>query len=127
MSKPLHRLDDDKLVSDIVGAVTRGDWDAVEELAGEATVRGLGAPVQYDEPDPEPSEVGIGDEFTAVVVHPNNDDSRDPVVKVNNKTTFLRFPGKENDHVEFGEAFRARLADKRPNHNLAVVVEDADD
>lgn len=64
----------------------------------------------------------VGETFTAVVVHPNKGQDRDPVAKVNNKTTFVRWPKKECDDVEFGDVYLARMADKRENHNLAVVV-----
>lgn len=127
MPEPIHRKGDDELVSGIVDATARGDWGTVADLADEAASRGLGSPAEYDEPDPDPSEISIGDEFNAVIVHPNNNDERDPVAKVNNTTTFVRFPGKRSGHVEFGESIRARLADKRPNHNLAVALEGYND
>lgn len=125
-SEPLHRKDNAELVSEAVNAVTAGDWARAAELAKEADSRSLGPPAEFKSPSPDPGSASIGDEFVAVVVHPNSDpdDPRDPVAKVNGKTTFIRYPNKDNDHVNFGDRVRVRLADKRSDHNLAVALEE---
>lgn len=76
-----------------------------------------------DETDEPVREVAIGDEFIAVVVHPNLDDSRDPVTKVNGTTTFLRFPDKEVPPIETGDVIRARMADKQAHNSLAIALD----
>lgn len=72
-------------------------------------------------------EPEIGDEFEVVIVHPNTGTTNDPVAKVNGKTTFIRFPKKDDGDVEFGDEYRVKMADKREEHNMAVVVGEVDD
>lgn len=72
-------------------------------------------------------EPEIGEEFETVIVHPNVDETNDPVAKVNGKVTFIRFEDKDDDDVEFGETYRVRMADKREEHNMAVAIEQVND
>lgn len=71
-------------------------------------------------------EIEVGETFRAVIVHPNTDNSRDPVAKVNNTTTWIRFEDKANDDISFGETWLCRMADKREDNYLAVAIERVD-
>lgn len=77
-----------------------------------------------DEPD-RARRVAIGEEFDAVIVHPNVDeDGRDPVAKVDGTTTYIRFPDKQTPPtLELDDIVRARMADKQEHSNLAVALE----
>lgn len=70
-------------------------------------------------------EIGVGDITTFVVTETNQNQDRDPVSQYAGTTVFLRYPnGME---PEFGEAVRARIADKGENHYVAVVMERGDE
>lgn len=120
-------MSDREIKSRIINAASAGSWGDLVDLANEAAARKLGPPAaDGDIESPPPSEIGIGDVFEAVVVHPNKSDSRDPVCKVNGRTTYLRFPNKGDSPVSFGDVVKARMADKRQGTNLATALE-ADD
>lgn len=120
----INGASDEKISEMIVDAVAEGDWTLLHRLAGEAKDRDLAPPHPDDSMEVMPTDISLGDEFQAVIVHPNSDDDRDPVAKVGGKTTFLRFPEKGTNEAHFGQVVTARMADKQTGHNLAVVVEE---
>jgi uncharacterized OB-fold protein len=67
--------------------------------------------------------VEVGDIVRLVVVHPNHDQDRDPVAKVDGVTTFIRFPDRDDGQVQFGDTVQAKIADVQDGHILAVAVD----
>jgi hypothetical protein len=70
------------------------------------------------------NHVAIGEEFDAVIIHPNDGKENDPVAKVNGMTTFVRFPEKGKNGVPHGAVVRCRMADKQENHYVAAALEE---
>lgn len=68
--------------------------------------------------------VAVGDVLSLVVVHPNRDEDRDPVAKIDGVTTFIRFQEKHTSDVCFGQTVRAKIADIEEGHILAVALDE---
>lgn len=64
----------------------------------------------------------VGDEVKVVVLYPNEQKDRDPVVKIDGVTGFLQFDDR-GFVPDFGDVYRARVADVSTSHRLLIPLE----